>query len=501
MSHSQNRLTYSLVCLLSRHQINFSVRYRAVEMRISVVGLGKLGAPLVAVLASKGFEVVGVDRVPTAVSELRAGRAPVMEPGLQDLLAGSLGRIDATTDIQFAIATSEITFVVLPTPTDNDGRFSTAHVISAIREIGAALRSKTTYHLVVITSTVMPGSTGGPIRQALEISSGRHLGSDLGLCYNPEFIALGSVISDMLRPDLVLIGESDAHAGDLLASIYERVCDNRPYIHRMNFVNAEITKMSVNTFVTGKISFANMVSDICDRLPGADASTVLSAIGCDARIGNKYLSPALGYGGPCFPRDNAAFASMARAIGAQADFAEAADSINRRQPARVVNLVRSLLPRGTIGVLGLSYKPATALIEESQGLAIASQLAAVGYRVIAFDPQAGDAATSVLRGEVQIMEQAQTCVEMADLLIIATPWPAFKDIPQEAFRRPNGPMFVIDCWRMLPFANFADVINLIYLGKYRTHRSEASVQLARRRSKTFVRDLRSCPTKLSSTNL
>jgi UDPglucose 6-dehydrogenase len=445
-------------------------------MRISVVGLGKLGAPLVAVLASRGFEVVGVDRIPAQVSALRAGRATVTEPGLQDLLARSLGRVDATMDIQSAIATSEVTFVVVPTPTGNDGNFSTAHVISVIREIGVALRSKVGYHLVVITSTVMPGSTGGPIRQALEISSDRYVGSNLGLCYNPEFVALGSVITDMLRPDFVLIGESDVHAGDLLASIYERICDNRPYIHRMNFVNAEITKMSVNTFVTEKISFANMVSDICDRLAGADASTVLRAIGCDARIGSKYLSPALGYGGPCFPRDNAAFGSMARAIGAQADLAEAADSINKRQPARVVNLVRSLLPRGTIGVLGLSYKPATNVIEESQGLAIASQLAAAGYRVIAYDPQAGDAGKSVLRGKAEIMAQAQTCVEMADLLIIATPWPAFKDIPLEAFQRPNGPMFVIDCWRMLPFANFADVVDLIYLGKYRTRRSEASVR-------------------------
>jgi UDPglucose 6-dehydrogenase len=433
--------------------------------QISVVGLGKLGAPLVAVLASKGFEVVGVDRVPLRVSALRAGRAPVMEPGLQDLLTRSLGRIDATTEIKSAIATSEVTFVVVPTPSGSDGTFSTACVISVVREIGSALRSKVGYHLVVITSTVMPGSTGGPICQVLETSSGRHVGSDVGLCYNPGFIALGSVINDMLRPDFVLIGESDAHAGNLLVSVYERICDNSPHIQRMNFVNAEIAKMSVNAFVTGKISFSNMVSDICDRLPGADANTVLKAVGCDTRIGDKYLSPALGYGGPCFPRDNAAFASMARRVGTQADFVEATDAINKRQPARVISLVRKLLPRGTVGVLGLSYKPATTVIEESQGLAIALQLAAAGYRVIAYDPQASDAGKSVLSGKAEIMTQAAACAEMADLLIIATPWPAFKHIPLEVFRRSNGPMFVIDCWRMLP-ANFADVVDLIYLGKY-----------------------------------
>src|SRR5262249_59517323 len=150
----------------------------------------------------------------------------------------------------------------------------------------------------------------------------------------------------------VLCGDPDSRAGVLLKSIYERICDNRPYIQRMNFVNAEITKMSVNTFVTGKISFANMVSDICDRLPDADASTVLKAVGCDARIGDKYLSPALGYGGPRFPRDNAAFVSMARRVGAQADFFQATDAINNRQPAPVISLVRELFPPGTVEVLG-----------------------------------------------------------------------------------------------------------------------------------------------------
>ncbi len=145
---------------------------------------------------------------------------------MQELLTRAQGRIKATTDIKNAIAASEATFIVVPTPSVSDGNFSNVHVISAIREIGAALREKNGYHLVVITSTVMPGSTDGPIRQALETSSGRLVGHELGLCYNPEFIALGGVIRDMLRPDFVLIGESDARAGDLLASIYDRICDN-----------------------------------------------------------------------------------------------------------------------------------------------------------------------------------------------------------------------------------------------------------------------------------
>ena len=176
----------------------------------------------------QGFDVVGVDRIPGHVAAILDRQAPISEPGLQALLSEATGRIEATSDIKGAVSASDVTFVVVPTPSGADGTFSNLHVISAIREIGAALRGKTDYHLVVITSTVMPESTGGPIRQALEGSSGRVVGVDLGLCYNPEFIALGSVIRDMLRPDFVLIGELDGRAGDLLASIYERVCENRP---------------------------------------------------------------------------------------------------------------------------------------------------------------------------------------------------------------------------------------------------------------------------------
>ena len=447
-------------------------------MRVSVVGLGKLGAPWLAVLASKGFDVIGVDRIPGHVAAVQNRQVSIVEPGLQSLLSEATGRIEATSDIKGAVCVSNVTFVVVPTPSGSDGTFSNLHVISAIREIGAALRGKTEYHLVVITSTVMPGSTSGPIRQALEGSSGRVVGVDLGLCYNPEFIALGSVIRDMLRPDFVLIGESDGRAGDLLASIYERVCENRPQIRRMNWVNAEITKLTVNSFVTAKISFANMISHLCDRLPGADAGTVLNAVGSDSRIGGKYLAPALGYGGPCFPRDNAAFTAMARNVGVCADIAKATDTINRQQVGRVVALVRSLLLRGSVGILGLSYKPDTAVVEASQGVTIASQLANEGYRVLAYDPQACDVAKSVLGGRVEVVANPESCVKAVDILIIATAWPSFKDIPRQAFHRAKRQLIIIDCWRMLPSTDFADVVHMVYLGKGSEPGSESPAAMA-----------------------
>ncbi|MGD9980981.1 MAG: nucleotide sugar dehydrogenase, partial [Hyphomonadaceae bacterium] len=287
-------------------------------MRISVIGLGKLGAPLAAVLSSKGHEVVGLDLNEKFVTAINEGRAPVQEPQLQELIDASKGRLRATGEYRDAIASTDLTMVIVPTPSDRNGVFINDYVLASMDEIGRALREKDSYHVVVITSTVMPGSTAGVIRRRLEAASGRTVGEDLGLCYNPEFIALGSVVRNMLYPDMILLGESDPRAGAMLEEVYRTSCNNNPPVQRMNLVNAEVVKISVNTYVTTKISYANMLAEMCEQLPGADIDVVTEALGKDTRIGGKYLKGASGYGGPCFPRDNVAFSVLAKSLGVTA---------------------------------------------------------------------------------------------------------------------------------------------------------------------------------------
>src|SRR5690242_20330199 len=228
-------------------------------MRVSVVGLGKLGSPLVAVLASRGLEVCGIDLNHEIIDKINNGIAPVEEPHLQELLSEHRGRIRATSDWRVGIESTDITGIIVPTPSGADGAFRNDFVLSAVENIGRVLRQKRGYHLVVVHSTTMPGSIGGPIKERLEQASGKRVGVDVGLCYNPEFIALGNVISGLLHPDFVLIGESDARAGDMLQDIYRQVVGPDVAVRRMNFVNAELAKISVNTYVTMKISFANML--------------------------------------------------------------------------------------------------------------------------------------------------------------------------------------------------------------------------------------------------
>ena len=433
-------------------------------MKLSIIGLGKLGAPMAAVMAHKGNIVVGVDVNPGFVSAIQQGRAPVNEPGLTEMIQANRERLTATENYEDAILATDVTFIIVPTPSDPDGTFSMRYVLSAAEKIGAALRKKKDWHLVVLSSTVMPGSTGSTLLPALEVHSGKKCGVEFGLCYNPEFIALGSVVHDMLNPDMILIGESDERSGAILEQLYTGVCDSNPRIQRMNFVNAELTKLSVNTFVTTKISYANMLAQVCETLPGADVDVVTDAIGCDSRIGPKYLKGALGYGGPCFPRDNVAFSALARANGVPALLAEATDAMNRRQVPRLAELILSRLPEnGTAGILGLSYKPNTEVIEESQGMEIAQHLLKADASVVVYDPAAMENAKAHLAGRVTFARSAAECAHASDVLAITTPWPEFNELAPSQLKAREG-VTVIDCWRVLPSGKFRNAVEYLTLG-------------------------------------
>jgi UDPglucose 6-dehydrogenase len=434
------------------------------EPVISVIGLGKLGAPLAACLASKGLQVIAVDADPLKVEAVREGRAPVFEPGLEELIRASGERLSATADVEAAVNASEITFVVVATPSEPSGGFSLRYVLPVCESIGRALRTKRKFHLVVLTSTVMPGMTGGPVRTALEEASGKRCGEEFGLCYGPEFIALGSVIRDFLNPDFVLIGESDPRSGEMLEQVYRTVCDRLPAVARMSLVNAELAKLSVNTYVTTKISFANMLARICEKLPGADVDVVTSALGLDSRIGQKYLRGAVSYGGPCFPRDNLALTALALALEAPADIAQATDRFNRSQLRWLADLVQEQSKGGVVGILGLTYKPDTDVVEEAIGFLLAQELARRGVVVVAYDPVGGQNSLRVLGDKVRMAQTAQQCIDQGKVVVVATPWEEFTKIPGRQWACDSQQRTVVDCWRTLKHLEGVEGLKYLSLG-------------------------------------
>ncbi len=433
--------------------------------RVCVIGLGKLGAPLAACFAAKGLTVVGVDRDLRKVNAIQHNQPPVNEPGLTELLTQTQGRLTAVADVEAAVAETDITFIVVSTPSDPSGGFSLRYVKPVCEAIGHALARKNDYHLVCLTSTVMPGTTGGPVREMLQQASGKRVGSDFGLCYSPEFIALGSVIRDFLNPDLLLIGESDTRAGDTLQSLYAKVCENKPAVARMSFVNAEIAKLAVNTYVTTKISYANMLARICERLSGANVDVITSALGLDTRIGPKYLKGAVSYGGPCFPRDNLALAQLARQLGVPADLAQTVDRFNRSQIAWLADLVQQRTQK-TAGILGLTYKAGTDVVEEAAGFLLATELANRGVKVLAFDPAYGNDSSAALPDYIGFAANAIECIEQSDVVVLATAWPEFDAISRAQWtdKSKHAARTVIDCWRTLKFLHDEPGIHYIGLG-------------------------------------
>jgi len=427
---------------------------------ISVVGLGKLGLCLAAVFASKGFNVIGVDVDKSKIESVNKGMSPIFEPGLQELIALNRTRLFATSDFS-AIKKTDATFVVVPTPSNESGEFSLEFVKPVMENIGKVISSKSEYHLVVLSSTVMPGSMDDVVRPVLELNSGKTCGKDFGICYNPEFIALGDVIKGFLEPDFILVGESDIKAGEMISEIHRTV--SKAPIERMNFVNAEIAKIAVNSFVTMKISFANTLAEICENLPGGDVEKITNAIGKDKRIGSAYLKGALGYGGPCFPRDNIAFARFAEKVGIDAQLAVATHEINVKQVKRIIKLIESIgvSPSSKVGVLGLTYKPKTNVTEASQPLMLVNALSEKGFQVYAYDPAFANDSANVVGPKVTLMKSAEDCIASSDICIIATPWDIFSKIDKSKFSN----KIILDCWRIFGQDGLQNALRYVVVGK------------------------------------
>jgi len=434
--------------------------------KLSVIGLGKLGACTAACFASKGFEVVSVDINKDFVDAINNHKAPVCEPQLQELISACQGRLTATHDYAEAMERSDITFLIVSTPSTQEGHFSDRYLQDALGYLAAALKNMNkNYHLFVITSTVSPGTTEQKLIPLIKSVSNKTLNKDFGVCYNPEFIALGSVIRDFLAPDILLIGESDKRAGDELEAVYKVVCDNAPYVARMSIVSSEITKISLNSYVTMKISFANTLANICEKIPGADIDVITKALGADKRVSPYYLKGGLGYGGPCFPRDNRAFAAFAHRLGIDAKLAKTTDMVNQFQTKHLINSIMKHISgvSRSVSVLGLAYKPDTGVIEESCSIALIEELLRNDLEVMAYDALAMDNAKAHFGDSILYASSVKDCFAHSSVCVITTQAEEFKAIDSSFMV--YDPTTVVDCWRMLDPEKLGPKVKYVCLGR------------------------------------
>lgn len=425
-------------------------------MKLSVIGTGKLGLSMVAYYASRGHDIIGLDYNAGLIAALNKGQCPVNETGLARLLEQVHSKIQFTQDYTKAVMGSDISFIIVPTPSEKSGKFSNKYVMAAVAEIAKVLREKDEYHLVVVTSTVMPGTCEGLVKPALEALSGKKCGEAFGLIYNPEFIALGSVLRDMAEPDAMLMGQSDERAGMMLEEFHRQATKNDPAMHRMSLWNAEFAKIALNVSLTLKISLGNSIEQVCDAMPTGDADIVSAFLGSDSRIGPKLLKGALGYGGTCLGRDNRAFIVMARKLGVRTPLQQGTDLFNHMHSEWVVNKAEGLLRNGRVAVLGLTYKPNTCIVEDSMSLDIARRLAKHGYSVSVHDPQGLENAERELGGMVRYCNSIYDCLRGVELCILATPWSQFKKVQPFALKDVMAAPVVLDCWRFWDRKKFED---------------------------------------------
>lgn len=434
--------------------------------KVSVVGLGKLGLGLFLCLAEAGIETLGVDDNEDVVDSINNGKTPIIEPEYQELITKLGERIRATTSHAEAIEKTDITFILVATPSTGDGEFSNRYVKSALKSLSEAFaRSDKPYHLFVISSTVVPGSTEKTFIPLIEQYTGKKFMQDFDVCFDPDFVALGTVLRDFRNPDLVIIGESRTEAGDRIEALHKKMCHNKPKIARMSLISAEVAKVSLNAYITMKISFANTVANLCERIPGADVDAITNSIGVDKRISPYYFRGGLAFGGTCFPRDTKAFMTILRQYDLDPILLDSVERVNIEQNKHLAQMVKSYLTaENKISVLGVAFKDKTPVIEHSPAIHMIQELVSDDVDVTIYDPLAMDSARMVFDDEISYAPTIEDCLKSSPVCVLTLMSKEYKKAI-ESFT-PESQLTIIDCWRQLKREKLHKNMRVVSLGRY-----------------------------------
>ena len=431
-------------------------------MKVAVIGAGYVGFVSGACLAEVGHDVTCVDVDERKVAVIQDGGVYLHEDGLQELVERNVGvRLSATTDLRGAVRASDVTMITVGTPSI-DGHIDLSYVREAAAQIGSALETHDREHVVVVKSTVVPGTTEDLVVPELERWSGRTVGDGLGVGMNPEFLREGSAVQDFMKPDRIVLGVADGLSRDRLTELYAPL--GCPDVLVTTPRTAEAIKYASNAVLATLISFSNELGNLMARLPGVDVRTVMEGLYLDRRWSPiledgrrvrpgilSYLATGCGYGGSCFPKDVQALRAFAQVQGVATPLLDAVTAINAHQPREVVTLMEAGLGglRGRrVAILGLAFKPDTDDVRESPALIVARDLVALGASVNAYDPVASENASAVLDSAVVLSNSLEEALDGADGIALMTSWREFDAVPELLARSSVAPLLV-DGRRML----------------------------------------------------
>ena len=392
-------------------------------MKIAVVGTGYVGLVVGACLAENGNTVVCVDKDRAKIDTLRAGRMPIYEPGLEEIVRRNHeeDRLSFSTDLEAAVGESEIVFIAVGTPQGEDGSADLQHVLGVAHEIGRAINKYT----VVVDKSTVPVGTARRVRAAIAAETSE----EFSVVSNPEFLKQGAAIEDFMKPDRVVIGSDDERSATVMKELYAPFTRTGAPIIMMDTASAELSKYAANSILATRISFMNEIANVCE-LVGADVDQVRRAVGSDRRIGMSFLFPGVGYGGSCFPKDVKALLRSSKDQGYEFKILDAVEAVNDAQKLRLVCKMQEHfgdLGGRTIALWGLAFKPRTDDMREAPAIAIVIRLLELGASVRAYDPEARDTAKRLFGDRIAICEKSYDAVQDADALAVVTEWNEFRE--------------------------------------------------------------------------
>ena len=391
-------------------------------MKLAVVGTGYVGLVAGACFAESGNDVVCVDNNSTKIRMLQKGKVPIYEPGLEELVRRNTqeGRLTFSTALPKAVRDSQIVFIAVGTPQDEDGSADLKHVLAVARDIAKAMNG---YKVIVDKSTVPVGTS----RKVAEVVR-RETQHPFSVVSNPEFLKQGAAIEDFMKPDRVVIGAEDQRATDLMLELYSPFTRTGAPIMVMDCASAELSKYAANAMLATRISFMNEVANLCEAV-GGDVDHVRKAIGSDRRIGTSFLFPGCGYGGSCFPKDVQAMIRFAGDGGYDFRILQSVEEVNKKQKTRLFTKMKKqlgTLKGKTIAVWGLSFKPKTDDMREAPSIPLIESLLAAGARVQAYDPEATSVAKGIFGNRISYAGSNYDALKGADAVAIVTEWNEFR---------------------------------------------------------------------------
>ena len=422
--------------------------------KISFIGLGKLGLPLSTLFAKNGVPVLGIDVNMDLVNRLQENiHTPFSEKGLDESLDLAYSNIEYTTSYDGVVDETDVSVILVNTQS-GDG-YSSNVVESVLKDLCIELaKSDKDYHLFILSSTVMPGEIRNNLIPMIEKLTGRELNTGFGFSYVPDIVKLGSVIKDFENPDVVIIGSSDERSADITHKLYKNIPTNNPPISKMTLEEAEVSKVTLNAYLVSKISFANFVSNLCERIDNVNVDNITDAIGYHKPIGHQFLKGGLSFGGTCFPRDTNAFIEFSKSLGYEATHLIATDQINKTQDLNLLRITRNI-NKQNISVLGLSFKPNTPVITKSPSIKLIESLLWEGKNINVYDPLCMDNVEDIFGDKLNYFNSFKACFRAGELVVIALPYDEFKSIDDSW--KSYDDQTILDCWRILDSDKFKEI--------------------------------------------